>query len=59
MPCVLTHAYLFIIFPSKLFTMYIVFEGIDGAGKSTQIQLLKKWLENNGFSVETVVEPTD
>lgn len=59
MPCVLTHAYLFIIFPSKLFTMYIVFEGIDGAGKSTQIQLLKKWLEDNGFSVETVVEPTD
>ena len=39
--------------------MYIVFEGIDGAGKSTQIQLLKKWLEDNGFSVETVVEPTD
>lgn len=59
MPRVLTHAYLFIIFPSKLFTMYIVFEGIDGAGKSTQIQLLKKWLEDNGFSVETVVEPTD
>lgn len=39
--------------------MYIVFEGIDGAGKSTQIQLLKEWLEANGFEVETVVEPTD
>ncbi|WP_294007307.1 dTMP kinase [uncultured Methanobrevibacter sp.] len=39
--------------------MYIVFEGIDGAGKSTQIQLLKEWLEANGFRVETLVEPTD
>ena len=39
--------------------MYIVFEGIDGAGKSTQINLLKEWLEANGFRVETLVEPTD
>ncbi|MCF0226417.1 MAG: thymidylate kinase, partial [Methanobrevibacter sp.] len=39
--------------------MYIIFEGIDGAGKSTQIDLVKKWLEDNGLNVETVVEPTD
>ncbi|OIO39076.1 MAG: dTMP kinase [Candidatus Omnitrophica bacterium CG1_02_49_16] len=34
-------------FPGKL----IIVEGIDGSGKSTQIALLKKWLESQGFSV--------
>src|SRR6266513_2492866 len=34
-------------FPGKL----IIVEGIDGSGKSTQISLLKKWLEAEGFSV--------
>ena len=34
-------------YPGKL----IIVEGIDGSGKSTQIALLKKWLESQGFSV--------
>ncbi len=39
--------------------MYIIFEGIDGAGKSTQVEIVKKWLEDNGLEVEVIVEPTD
>ena len=34
-------------YPGKL----IIVEGIDGSGKSTQIALLKKWLDSQGFSV--------
>ncbi len=35
----------------------ITFEGIEGVGKSTQINLTKEWLENKGYSVKLVREP--
>lgn len=34
-------------YPGKL----IVLEGTDGVGRSTQIQLLRRWLEDEGFAV--------
>lgn len=39
--------------------MYIVFEGIDGSGKSTQIALLREYLEDHDVPVRVVQEPTD
>lgn len=36
---------------------YIVFEGVDGSGKSTQIQALKSFLEDQGKKVVLVREP--
>jgi len=35
----------------------ISFEGIDGCGKSTQIELLKKWFENKGVEYSVFREP--
>ncbi len=38
---------------------FIVFEGIDGAGKTTQIDLLRKSLEQQGIPCHTSAEPTN
>lgn len=37
--------------------MYIVIEGQDGTGKSTQVELLKKHFESQGKKVATLDEP--
>lgn len=39
--------------------LLIVFEGIDGTGKSTQMSLLAAHLKKNGFAVIETREPTD
>ncbi|RAP47034.1 MAG: dTMP kinase [Methanosphaera sp. rholeuAM6] len=38
--------------------MYIVLEGIDGAGKSSQTELLDIWLKENDYKTKIIVEPT-
>lgn len=38
---------------------FIVFEGIDGAGKTTQLALLQSRLEEKGIPAVTTAEPTD
>ena len=39
--------------------MYICLEGIDGSGKTTQMELIVKWLDECGLEVLRVFEPTD
>jgi len=39
--------------------LFIAFEGIDGSGKSTQVQKLSDWLTRQGHRVYTTCEPTD
>jgi len=38
---------------------FFAFEGIDGAGLTTQSSLLKDWFENQGFATFLTKEPTD
>ena len=37
---------------------FIVFEGLDGSGLSTQASLLKEWMEKQGVAVYLTKEPT-
>lgn len=37
--------------------MFITFEGGDGSGKTTQMQLLAEWLRGRGFDVVTTRDP--
>lgn len=39
--------------------MFITLEGIDGSGKSTQLTMLKEYLESRGRSVYLTREPSD
>lgn len=44
--------------PGPLPGLFLVLEGIDGAGTTTQARLLKRWLERRGEPVHTTAEPS-
>jgi dTMP kinase len=37
--------------------LFVVFEGVEGSGKGTQIRLAKEWLESEGIAVLVTREP--
>jgi len=37
--------------------MFVVFEGIDGSGKTTQLERFADWLRDAGHDVETCIDP--
>lgn len=39
--------------------LFLVFEGLDGAGKTTQVRLLRDHLQQAGYEVVCLKEPTD
>jgi len=39
--------------------LFVVFEGVDGVGKSTQVQRLSDWLTKRGLDVVRTYEPGD
>ena len=39
--------------------LFIVFEGVDGAGKTTQVRLLAERLQGTGYEVVCLKEPTE
>ena len=37
--------------------LFVTFEGLDGSGKTTQLRLLKEWLEADGWAVTATRQP--